>query len=275
MPTTDLQFHPLVIGATGGSGTRVVTRIVRRAGFFMGTHVNASEDALSFPPIYDRWINLCWQGSLPEAQEREMTYEFQQCLADHLASMPDKTRPWGFKNPRTIYLLPFLHRQFPDMKFIHLVRDGRDMALSKNQNQLQKHGHAILGDEFAERSEPIRSIALWSRVNNQAAALGGQNLRDNYLLVRFEDLCTRSEQTVQRILDFVGYTNAELIGEAVAEISPPESLGRWKKQDVRLQYELCKAGQPGLEQFDYWDTEVWEKIQKFHGSFWRRLFFHL
>jgi hypothetical protein len=35
---------PLVIGGTGGSGTRVVAAIVRRGGRFMGARPNASDD---------------------------------------------------------------------------------------------------------------------------------------------------------------------------------------------------------------------------------------
>lgn len=48
---------PLVIGATGGSGTRVVARICRRAGYDLGKDLNEAEDALPFASFHDRWIN--------------------------------------------------------------------------------------------------------------------------------------------------------------------------------------------------------------------------
>jgi hypothetical protein len=51
------ETAPLVIGATGGSGTRVVAAIVRRAGYFIGTNLNNSLDSMEFPTMYDRWIN--------------------------------------------------------------------------------------------------------------------------------------------------------------------------------------------------------------------------
>ncbi len=73
-------------------------------------------------------------------------------------------------------------RDFPDLKFIHVVRDGRDMALSSNQNQLRKHGGAILTwNERFFRSKPERSLLLWARVNLHAAEFGESNLRENYL----------------------------------------------------------------------------------------------
>ena len=51
------------------------------------------------------------------------------------------------KNPRSMFLLPFFDSYFPALKFIHIVRDGRDMAYSKNQNQLHKHGSTLLDQD--------------------------------------------------------------------------------------------------------------------------------
>ena len=43
---------PNVIGATGGSGTRVVARLVRQAGMFIGTNLNKADDPVA---IGDFW----------------------------------------------------------------------------------------------------------------------------------------------------------------------------------------------------------------------------
>ncbi len=48
---------PSIMGATGGSGTRVVARVARRAGLFIGTNLNPAEDSLEIAAYYDRWIN--------------------------------------------------------------------------------------------------------------------------------------------------------------------------------------------------------------------------
>ena len=50
-------------------------------------------------------------------------------LLEHCAAL-EPGRPWGWKEPRSIYLLPFFHRHLPALRFLHVVRDGRDMALS-------------------------------------------------------------------------------------------------------------------------------------------------
>ena len=37
---------------------------------------------------------------------------------------------WGDKTPLYMQYLPLLERLFPDARFVHLIRDGRDAALS-------------------------------------------------------------------------------------------------------------------------------------------------
>ena len=53
----DLRSSPIVIGGTGGSGTRLVQSILAGAGVFMGHHLNAVGDALDFVGALDRFIN--------------------------------------------------------------------------------------------------------------------------------------------------------------------------------------------------------------------------
>ena len=48
---------PHVIGATGGSGTRVIAAIARAGGMFIGSKLNDYEDAVDFGAYSDRWIN--------------------------------------------------------------------------------------------------------------------------------------------------------------------------------------------------------------------------
>ena len=113
------------------------------------------------------------------------------------------------------------------MKFIHVVRDGRDMAFSANQNQLRKHGAAVLGRELEDTPQPVRAAALWARVNEEAASYGELRMTGRYLLVTFERLCSHTRETVQQIFDFLESDPARL-DAAVKEIAPPSSIGRWR-----------------------------------------------
>jgi hypothetical protein len=220
---------------------------------FIGTKLNASEDALNFGSYSDCWINTFMarhNTPLWSITETEMKRDLQVTLEKHLASLGTSLQLWGWKEPRSIYLLPFFHGQFHRLKFLHVVRDGRDMALSSNQNQLRKHGDTLLGPEEAHWSQPLRSIALWSRVNLRAADYGEKYLRDQYLLIRFEDLCAEPIPTIRCVFDFFGL-KGDVSEIARLEVRPPSSLGRWQNQGQELQEALHRIGRTALRKFGY------------------------
>ena len=123
------------------------------------------------------------------------------------------------------------------------------MAFSENQNQLVKHGDAVLGDELRKEKKPVRSIALWSRVNVAAADLARRRLGDRYLRVRFGDLCAEPAENVRRIYDFFGLRgDAEAAATAVR---PPDTLGRWRKRRKEWWKRSTAPPSPALARFGY------------------------
>lgn len=245
---------PNTIGATGGSGTRVVAHIVREGGMFTGTDLNAYEDALPFGEYSDRWINdfvqAAGQPAPPDLLAR-MRDDLDALVRSHLGDLPPSARVWGWKEPRSIYLVPFFDAAMPSLRFLHFLRDGRDMAFSENQNQLVKHGDALLGDDLQKEKTPIRSIAVWSRVNTAAADYGETRLGERYLRVRFEDLCAQPAETVRAIYDFFGLDgDAEA---AAAAVRPPDTLGRWQLRRKGIVDALHRTAEPALARFGYLD----------------------
>jgi hypothetical protein len=247
---------PLIIGATGGSGTRVLARIAQRAGYDLGHYINEANDALAFRSFHDRWINRFLQAkkrnqALTTNDREPMENDFRRALNSHRGSGVASHPQWGWKAPRSIYLLSFLRAQFADLKFIHVLRDGRDMAFSKNQNQLRKHGSRVLSwNERLLNPEPVRSILLWSRINLQAAEFGEKHLGRNYCLVRFEDLCQNPVETTSSVLRFL-HAEVDPVSIANSEILAPSSIGRWREHSPRVISKMTVAGENALRRFGY------------------------
>jgi len=254
---------PYVIGATGGSGTRVLARILRHASTFLGTYLNASDDSLFFGAYSDRWIDRFVGGVTPlpsDAVRTAMARDLDVTVTRHLSSLlaegsSSRWNAWGWKEPRSIFLLPFFDAHFPALKFVHLVRDGRDMAYSLNQNQLSTHGHALLTREELSRERPLQSMALWAHLNARRADYGEAHLGPRYLRIRFEDLCATPLPVIQQIFQFLGLRgDVEEIGRL--EVDPPASLGRWQSQDPAQIEALHTVGHSALARFGYL-TENW------------------
>lgn len=240
---------PNLVGATGGSGTRVVARMLRSAGMFTGEKLNPYEDAVELGFFSDRWINrYLAAGDQPDDMRAEMEADLRAVLADHTTGLVADA-PWGWKEPRSIYLLRFWHETMPSVRFLHFIRDGRDMAFSENQNQLTKHGDAVLDSAGRKGRTSTRSIALWARVNEMAADYGERHLGPRYLRVRFEDLCAEPGPTVARMYEFFGLEGDA--AAAAAEVRPPDTLGRWQLRRKGVIEELTEAAGPALERFGY------------------------
>lgn len=252
LPERLAELGPRVIGATGGSGTRVLARIVRAGGLFIGTRLNDYEDALDFGSYSDRWINpfVSANGTLSDAERQEMTSELAAIVDRHCADLPADARGWGWKEPRSIYLLPYLDAVMPTLRYVHFVRDGRDMAFSENQNQLRKHGNAVLDETQLGLDKPLQSIALWTDVNLRAADFGERVLRDRYLRIRFEDLCAEPGATARSVFDFLEL-EGDAEGMAVDAVQPPSTLGRWRDENAATVEALQEIAAPALTRFGY------------------------
>jgi hypothetical protein len=249
---------PLVIGGTGGSGTRLVVRIVRRAGRFMGSNLNPFDDALDLARFDWRW-GLRYLRARTTGEEQGlaacMARDHDEAVRHHLAPLGDgRPAPWGWKHPHSYLMLPFLSERHRDLRFVHVVRDGRDMAFSSNQQQAHHYGPVAPGERRAHAAAgAVRSAAYWAWANGLAAEDGRLHLGERYLCLRFEDLCEEPEATVARLLDFACGQAAddELIAQAVPEVSPPASVGRWREAEINLATAVTDAARPALRRFGY------------------------
>jgi hypothetical protein len=250
---------PLFIGGTGGSGTRVVARIAELAGVFMGTYLNHAYDALPTIRRYsEKWNEYVGAkgATLTQVQQRLMNQDLGAALIKHRARIPHPMSPWGVKNPRFIFFLSHLHHCFPELKFIHVIRDGRDMAFAERQYQLEGVGGLYLDDlktRLCGAPAPVRSIALWSQVNLETARFGEGILGGRYLRIRLEDLCASPAPLIQKIFEFLD-TSSPNLPAALSEVKPPSSLGRWRDQDPALLDRLHAEGRAGLGAFGYLES---------------------
>jgi hypothetical protein len=107
----------------------------------------------------------------------------------------------GEKVPGYVRRMPSLHGLFPSARFIHIIRDGRDVALSMFDWITPERW---LGRMPMWREEPVAVCAL----NWQREVSGGVRGRDKVgagrcLEVRYEDLVQAPEPTVRRIAVFL------------------------------------------------------------------------
>ena len=103
---------------------------------------------------------------------------------------------WGDKTPMYMQNLRLLERLFPDAFFVHLIRDGRDAALS-----FLAMPRGIVTETWMHPRTPADFAAQW-RTEVAAARRLGRRVGPRYLEVRYEDLVADVEAVLRRICDF-------------------------------------------------------------------------
>jgi hypothetical protein len=98
-------------------------------------------------------------------------------------------RRWGDKTPTYCHHLAYLDALLPESRFVHIVRDGRDCAVS-------------LREQWFSPGRDIKLQAQFWRDHVLAAREQGAICR-HYLEVCFEDLIENSEAVLRRICSFL------------------------------------------------------------------------
>jgi hypothetical protein len=160
-------------------------------------------------------------------------------------------RRFADKNPENSFIVPFLATVFPDAQFVHIVRDGRDAAVSHAEQPWLAAASAGSGrrgrggqlwgpyarwwveperrEEFSQVPDIVRSAWCWRRFTE--AALDGQARlpRERAIEVRYEAVVASPAATGRLLAEFLDTTPAgqEALCAGLAR-ARPDSVGRWR-----------------------------------------------
>ncbi len=158
------------------------------------------------------------------------------------------------KTPQNCFLVGFLKSAFPDAQFVHVIRDGRDAALSyrkkpwlradaagtkKRESGGYRYGpyarfwvEAERRAEFERTSDLHRCIWAWRRHAESALLQGGRLPPADYHELRYEDLVDDPRAAGERLLDFLGIEAAASRAALLAHLEQARrhSVGRWRAE---------------------------------------------
>ena len=127
-------------------------------------------------------------------------------------STPD-TRIIGDKTPRNLEDMHLLSQLFPSAKFVHLIRDGRDVAVSLWHFNLNTNISATIQQWGTFENFSHEFAEIWANRVSAGRELG-QSLGNRYHEVRYEDLLECADTTLANVYSFLGAADTrELVGE--------------------------------------------------------------
>lgn len=265
------SIGPIAVGGVGGSGTRVVAKLLREAGVEMGSNTNRADDSLFFTFLFgqpeiravtdqefhrrfavlvsalsgQQWpsfgsdlvraILKKEQSDMPGARPLPWRRKQADLLfkADKAGNREPVVGLWGWKAPTTHTVLHRLLEVCPTLKYVHVVRNGLDMAFSNNSRQLRIWGEYLFELDSSDTS-PRNMLAYWSRANQRALDIGS-TMGDQFLVLTFDELVSDPSLQISKLLDFVGINaGSEQLDRMAEMVKKPRSLGRASEQDLSV-----------------------------------------
>ncbi len=133
----------------------------------------------------------------------------------------------GNKTPDSARRMDILHALWPQARFVHFIRDGRDVALSlMNWSKI----HTKKPGTFPSwKDDPVTTSALWWELNVRRGREAGRRLGPQlYREFRYESLLARPEQVCAELCQFLGLAHDESMlnyHEAYAKKRPRAEAG--------------------------------------------------
>ena len=234
---------PLIVGGSDGSGTRAFVQVLELLDVpmvvddrgTMDVHAKELFQGRGWPALISKVLNYTHSATydlefLPEDVKTLCMTELNTLMEDlesrgtsRHESSPGSPRSsaasWGFKAPVSQLLLPFFRKQLPAFKFLHIIRDGRDVALSDNHSPVRKfysyyyedavdRNYKMKLDDFGDNARAqIEAMQLWNDWN-KAIFEYGKRYSDGktfeVLVMRTEDFLDYPFESVVKLADFVG-----------------------------------------------------------------------
>lgn len=172
-----LDQPPIIIGGCGRSGTTLLLAI-------LGAHENiyAFPDETAFF-MRDR------RYKAPKLNY----WSHQKFILSGLlrADLPSTTRRWCEKSPKNVRFLPQILAEFGEkVKFIHLVRDGRDVITSR---------HPSSPEFYVSPERWIRDVSAGHAFANDPRVY----------TMKYEDLTQKPEETLQQLCSWLNLPFSE------------------------------------------------------------------
>lgn len=178
--------------------------------------------------LASRILNECTTGG-----------DFIRVVMDSVAQKQNVSR-WAVYDPDNVLHVERVKRDIPNALFVHIIRDGRDIALSLRK----MGGFTPLPWDRSETQSLVATALYWEWMVHRGRE-HGRKFPADYIEIRYEDLITNPSETLSTLGAFIDHdldydqiqraglgrlseTNSSFREESTEEQTNP--LGRWKER---------------------------------------------
>jgi len=187
------QSSPILVIGMHRSGTRLLAQVLEKLGVFMGTDQQADSESVTFLRINEAIYHQCgafWSEPMSahfvlaqpelveplaaralEALDAQLTiYAAKSGLC--AGSAAEEAPLFGWKDPRNTFTLPVWRTVFPNLRAIHIVRHGVDVAASLARRHAEAQVVFRILDEYADlinqsRAQLFGVDGFWRKLSDR------------------------------------------------------------------------------------------------------------
>ncbi len=267
------MYGPYPIFCRGHSGGRLACEAFIHNQIAMGHVASDRKDteffAIQNPLMYELILNAYTYINLPNSQKAHYQALMQRCLEQFIQQeVPDSQQPFGWKLGISLFTMPLVLETFPNAKVIHLIRDGRDVMLSRlearfanmhdSANRLVVFGDADI-DQFDSKPLTPETIAanrnaleMQHWVTAVRYGLQGRAYGDRYLEVNYEAICQNPMTEFKKIFDFLELPFLEETKNWLKTAIYHTRIGKWQSLSAEQLTKPLEIGETLLKELGYW-----------------------
>lgn len=207
---------PLIIVGMHRSGTSIVARLLERGGMYLGgSWLDENHESVYFSRANRAMLgegpyllyDFGWTAPKTDEFIQARRGYAERAAANASAFFAERRGEtvWGWKDPRNCLTLPVWLSIYPKARVLHVVRDGRAVALS-----------------LTERNglDPAFGLALWAHYVARAERALEAVPEERRLTVRFEDLTAAPVATLEKLFRFAQLAPAMSLEVITSDVKP-------------------------------------------------------
>lgn len=166
----------------------------------------------------------------------------------------------GERTPDTVGHMKFLKELLPNAKLIHIIRDGRDAAISGWFHN-QRISPEWAEDKFATLDRYADVFARYWVKQVESGRAFGREAPDDYMEIKYEDLHGGTDAAIERLLNFLGVDDDSESISRCRDAGNFEKLSGGRKQGEEDRSSHFRKGTIGdwRDHFDDKSQQVFEQ----------------
>ena len=254
------QQCPVVLLGRGHSGTRLLAWACRKLGLPLGFEEDQATGNANDPHFTETIKALALNNvgitRLEQIREGELS-RFHRAVAGYYARLGNPQGVWGWKFPETYLITPSITKTFPHARYVHLVRDGRDLAFKSHltDDPKRKWGNRILTLQNALMfPHHVQAAISWALQVDTFDGFRPCLAPAQVFALTFETLCGYPTTVMQQLCDFLHLPLTQPCVTSLTEQIRLSKVGQYKENDPALVSEVETRIAPTLRRYGYLDA---------------------